>query len=188
MSGAQSDISHIFNILRWIKRIEGISAKKYEDPEDYKDLLSKNLENIGNSLNKISKDAENMFEYSQKEWGQIIGFRNISAHTYETISLKEVQNIVDKDIPVLKQKTINAASQLINKSLNESNSLEFVFNNKIYSIEPIFNSNNKINIVIDGNSFISKPILKKDISAVINNIINGNEITNGISPNRNINW
>lgn len=188
MSGTQADISHIFNILHWVKRIEAISMKNYEDPEDYKDLLSKNLENIGNSINKISKDTEKMFGYSQKEWGQIIGFRNISAHAYEMISMKEVQNIVDNDIPKLRQKTITATGLLIEKSLSAGNSLEFSFNNKIYSIEPTFNSKDKIKVVIDGNSFIPKTLLKKDISMVINNIIDGKEITNGISMNKGISW
>ena len=188
MNGIQADIGHIFNIFRWIKRIEAISAKNYEDPEDYKDLLSKNLENIGNSINKISKDTEKMFGYSPKEWGQIVGFRNISAHTYETINIKEVQNIVNNDIPELKQKTITAAGLLIEKSIGIGKSLEFSFDDRIYSIEPIFNCKDKIKLIIDGNNFTSKSILKKDIPVIINNIINGNEVTNGISQNRGISW
>ena len=181
MSRIQADAGHIFNILHWIKRIEAVSIKNYEDPEDYKDLLSKNLENIGNSINKISEETKEMFGYSKKDWQEIIGFRNISAHTYEIVNMKEVKNIVEKDIPELKQKTINIVNLLIEKSINNGNSLEFSFNKKIYSVEPIFNNNEKVRIVIDGDSFAPKILLKNDISSTINNIVAGKEIINGIS-------
>ena len=49
------DLSLLFDSLYWIKRVNTVYRKNYEDPEDYKDLICKNLENIGISLAKISE-------------------------------------------------------------------------------------------------------------------------------------
>jgi uncharacterized protein with HEPN domain len=82
MKDPERDLGHLFDILYWIKRINAIYKRNYEDTEDYKDLLCKNLENIGISAGQISEKNRDLFLYSKDDWKAIIGFRNISAHTY----------------------------------------------------------------------------------------------------------
>ncbi|MHB1665185.1 MAG: HepT-like ribonuclease domain-containing protein [bacterium] len=175
MKDLERDLGHLFDILYWIKRLNVVSKRNYEDPEDYKDLLCKNLENIGISGGKISDNTRGLYLYSKDEWKEIIGFRNISAHAYETISMKTVLDIVKNDIPEFKEKTSNIISSLIKENLENKKPVEFEFEKKIYSLEYPYPYNDKINIITDNDNFNLKTILMKNIPQVIDNIVNNKE-------------
>ncbi len=71
----------------------------------------KQMEIIGEASNKISKDLKSKF--SEIEWVQIIGMRNVFAHEYFGIDSSLVWEIIKNDIPELKEKVEN-----ILKSIN----------------------------------------------------------------------
>lgn len=169
------DSSFLFDNLYWIKRVNTVYRKNYEDPEDYKDLICKNLENIGISLAKISDKTRAYYPYSKEEWKKLIGFRNISAHTYKIINMKIVMDIVENKIPDLKNNTVNAIKSLIRDAAEENRTIEFEFEKNVYSLNYPY-PYNKVSITING-SFNPESILKNNINQAIDNIINGRELT-----------
>ena len=62
----------------------------------------KQMEIIGEASNHISVELKSKF--SDVEWAQIIGMRNVFAHEYFGIDSSLVWEIIKNDIPELKQK------------------------------------------------------------------------------------
>lgn len=62
----------------------------------------KQLEIIGEASNHVSVELKSKF--SDVEWSQIIGMRNVFAHEYFGIDSSLVWEIIKKDIPELKEK------------------------------------------------------------------------------------
>ena len=182
MKEFDKDLNLLLDSLYWIKRINTVYRKNYEDPEDYKDLICKNLENIGISLDGISDKTRSLYPYSKEDWKKIIGFRNISAHTYKIINMKIVLDIVKNKVPELKNNTVNTLKSLIKEAVKNNKPVEFESDKNVYSMNYIY-PYDKVNITINGESFNSKLILKKNIEQVIDNMITGKEITFRISLN-----
>ena len=62
----------------------------------------KQMEIIGEASNHISEEVKDRF--SEVEWGQIVGMRNVFVHEYFGIDLKLVWEIIRQDIPELKER------------------------------------------------------------------------------------
>jgi uncharacterized protein with HEPN domain len=62
----------------------------------------KQLEIIGEACNRISDDTKSQF--SEIEWAQIIGMRNVFVHEYFGVDSSLVWQIIKNDIPFLKEK------------------------------------------------------------------------------------
>jgi uncharacterized protein with HEPN domain len=60
------------------------------------------MEIIGEAANHISDETKTKF--SDIEWAQIIGMRNVFVHEYFGIDTKLVWEIIKNDIPDLKEK------------------------------------------------------------------------------------
>jgi uncharacterized protein with HEPN domain len=180
------DLNLLLDSLYWIKRINTVYQKNYEDPEDYKDLICKNLENIGISLGEVSDKTRSLFLYSKEDWKKIIGFRNISAHTYKIINMKIVLDIVKNKVPELKNNIVNIFKSLIKEADENNKPIEFEFDKNVYSLNYTY-PYDKVVITINGESFNSKSIPKKNIEQAIDNIITDKEITFGISLNNTLN-
>ena len=164
-----------------LKEFNAIYKRNYEDAEDYNDLLCKNLENIGVSAGEISEKNRSLFLYSKDDWKAIIGFRNISAHTYKVVSMKIVLDIIKNDIPKLKDKTANIILSLIQETLENKKPIEFEFDKKVYSLNYLYPYNDKITVTVDNNNFNPITLPKKNISQAVDNIINDKELMSGIS-------
>ena len=65
---------------------------------------------IGEASNHISEEIKNQF--SDIEWTQIIGMRNIFVHEYFGVDLILVWEIIKNDLPVLKEKVIAIRSAI----------------------------------------------------------------------------
>lgn len=68
------------------------------------------MEIIGEASNKITKELKS--EFSDIEWSQIVGMRNVFAHEYFGIDSKVVWDIIKNDIPELKGKVENILKSL----------------------------------------------------------------------------
>ena len=101
---------YIADILGSIKLIEdyikGSSYESFEKDTGLQDKVLRRLEIIGEAASRLTVD----FKGKNKEipWKQIIGLRNIIIHDYSIVNLKEVWNIVTKDLPVTKARIKNA--------------------------------------------------------------------------------
>ena len=73
----------------------------------------KQMEIIGEASNHISEDIKSKF--TDIEWAQIIGMRNIFVHEYFGIDTNLVWEIIKNDIPDLKEKISVVVSSLETK-------------------------------------------------------------------------
>ena len=106
MQNQKGDKVRILHILDAIIEIENYVSKV-----DFSGFIQnsmmrfacvKQLEIIGEACNHISDKLKKQF--TTIEWGQIIGMRNVLIHEYFGIDSSIVWDIIQEDIPVLKDK------------------------------------------------------------------------------------
>ena len=106
MRGKLGDAIRLQHILDAIGEIES-----YLENSDFDAFLGnsmmrfaciKQMEIIGEASNHISEEVKDRF--SEIEWGQIVGMRNVFVHEYFGIDPKLVWEIIRQDIPELKDK------------------------------------------------------------------------------------
>lgn len=114
MRGNLGDKARLLHILEAIQEIE-----TYTENADYKIFMNnsmmrfasiKQMEIIGEASNHISSDTKSKF--SDIEWGQIIGMRNIFVHEYFGIDSRLVWDIIKNDLPELKKKIMIISNSL----------------------------------------------------------------------------
>ena len=114
MQGKTGDKARIIHILEAISEIE-----KYIENRNFDDFLNdsmfrfaciKQLEIIGEASNHIS--AESKEKYSEIEWQQIVGMRNLFIHEYFGIDLNVAWDIIENDLPSLKQALVSIFENL----------------------------------------------------------------------------
>ena len=71
----------------------------FESNEEKVDAVLLNLEQIGETAKKLSKELKN--NIPNIEWNKIIGLRNLISHEYEGVNLIIIYNIANKNIPEL---------------------------------------------------------------------------------------
>ncbi len=106
MRGSLGDKARLNHILDAIQEIEN-----YLIETDFTSFLQnsmmrfaciKQMEIIGEASNHISDEIKTKF--SEIEWSQITGMRNVFVHEYFGIDTKLVWEIIKNDIPDLKEK------------------------------------------------------------------------------------
>ena len=109
MQGKTGDKARIIHILEAISEIE-----KYIGNRNFDDFLNdsmfrfaciKQLEIIGEASTHISSVTKD--EYSEIEWQQIVGMRNLFIHEYFGIDLYIAWDIIENDLPSLKQALVS---------------------------------------------------------------------------------
>lgn len=120
MRGRLGDKARLSHILDAISEIEA-----YLENTDYDIFLNnsmmrfaciKQMEIIGEASDHISEEIKTQF--SEIEWAQIKGMRNIFVHEYFGIDTKLVWEIIKHDLPDLKNKIL-----IIINSLSEGNNV-----------------------------------------------------------------
>lgn len=100
---------YITDILESIKLIEdyikGSTFKVFESDKGLQDKVLRRLEIIGEAAARLNNDFKN--KNKEIPWKQIIGLRNIIIHDYSIVNLKEIWNIVTKDLPETKSQISN---------------------------------------------------------------------------------
>lgn len=109
------DLNLIEKIFEEITDIENFTDKIVEERFMYDKEKQKavclSFQNIGEYSNNISDELKH--KYSNVEWRNMKGFRNLIAHEYGKVSMGQVWNMVKVDLPRLKseiQKMINDLS------------------------------------------------------------------------------
>lgn len=96
---------YLRHILDAIGRIAdytaGISTAQFMSGKLLQDGVVRQLEIIGEASRNLS--AEFCDKHSEVPWAQIIGLRNRIIHAYFDINLRVVWEIVQNDLPVVKQ-------------------------------------------------------------------------------------
>jgi uncharacterized protein with HEPN domain len=108
MRGKLGDKARLNHILEAINEIESYTANTDYDAFIENSMMRfaciKQMEIIGEAGNHISEEIKSRF--SDIEWSQIKGMRNIFVHEYFGIDSKIVWDIITSDLPELKRKII----------------------------------------------------------------------------------
>ncbi|MBE2226762.1 MAG: DUF86 domain-containing protein [Ignavibacteria bacterium] len=116
MSGKIDDtlrLNHIIDAIVHIESfIEGISFDNFIKNELITSAVIRKLEIIGEASNHLSSSIKN--KYSETDWVQIVGFRNIIAHEYFIVDNELVWEVVQNDLPSFKQVMINILEEFNN--------------------------------------------------------------------------
>ena len=101
--GDRARIQHIYESILEIESYVGdCELSDFRENSMMRFACIKQLEIIGEASNQVSEEVKGRF--SNIEWRQIIGMRNIFVHEYFGIDAHLVWEIIDKDIPDLKKK------------------------------------------------------------------------------------
>lgn len=96
----------IQDILENIKDIESFSKaltkEKFESNKLIQNAIIRSLEIIGEAVKNIPDSFRD--KHQDIPWRKIAGFRDILSHAYFGVSINRVWNIIEKDLPNLKEK------------------------------------------------------------------------------------
>jgi len=65
------------------------------------DAVSRNFELMGEGVKRVSQDVKQ--RYPEVPWRRIAGFRDVLIHDYLGVDINEVRNVVERNLPDLKQ-------------------------------------------------------------------------------------
>lgn len=82
-----------------IKMIDGVTLKEFMGNEVLKRAICMTIINIGELVKNIKEETRK--ENKQIPWKEIAGFRDITAHKYQTLKMEDVYCTVKDDIPKL---------------------------------------------------------------------------------------
>ncbi|MFA5294515.1 MAG: DUF86 domain-containing protein [Methanoregulaceae archaeon] len=100
----KDDRLYIIHILERIHKIEEYTNSGYQDfiaSSLQQDAVIRNLEVIGEAVKNISDRLKQA--YPDVPWRRIAGLRDLLIHRYMGVDVQEVWNIIEKDIPELKE-------------------------------------------------------------------------------------
>lgn len=94
-------LSHIVDAIRSLEAFtEGIGIADFLKNDLVKSASVRQMEIIGEAANHIT--AELKEKYSEINWKEIVGFRNIAIHEYFVIDYTLIWDIIENSIPQLK--------------------------------------------------------------------------------------
>lgn len=80
--------------------MNNINYEEFNGNEMMKRAICMTVINIGELVKNLSDDLRK--EYNSIPWKSIAGFRDIAAHKYQTLKMKDVYKTVIEDFPELK--------------------------------------------------------------------------------------
>lgn len=95
-----------------LEAVGDISFEEFNSQEMFKRGVCMTVINIGELVKNLSSEFRN--DYSYVPWKDIAGFRDIAAHKYQTLNMKDVYSTIMNDFPELKiniQKIINEGKE-----------------------------------------------------------------------------
>lgn len=107
---------YLIHISECIQHIEDYTKDGRDDFMDSsmkQDAVIRNFEVIGEAAKRLSPNLKDT--YPHVPWRRISGFRDLLIHNYMGVDLFEVWNIVENDLPELKQsiKTIISETEML---------------------------------------------------------------------------
>lgn len=91
-----------------LEAVGDMSFEEFDFQEMFKRGVCMTVINIGELVKNLSSEFRN--HYNHVPWKDIAGFRDIAAHKYQTLNMKDVYSTIMNDFPELKmniQKIIN---------------------------------------------------------------------------------
>lgn len=103
----RDDRERLLDIQEAIERIEKYAERgheAFERDELIQTWILHNLQILGEAARAISADFKQ--QHSEVSWQQIAGMRNILVHDYFGIDASIVWEVVERDLPILKQQVL----------------------------------------------------------------------------------
>ncbi|MCX6750487.1 MAG: DUF86 domain-containing protein [Candidatus Pacearchaeota archaeon] len=95
----------IQDILENVKDIEsfskGLTKEEFEKNKLKQNAIIRSLEVIGEAVKNIPEPFRE--KYPKIPWKEIAGFRDILSHSYFGVNIERVWNMLEIDLPVLKE-------------------------------------------------------------------------------------
>ena len=107
MSDSSRDAIYLEHVAERIRRIEEAAEtgrEAFEASHVLQDAIIRNFEVIGEAVKQLSPELREA--HPNVPWQRVAGFRDVLIHDYMGVDLDEVWNVIDKDLPRLKQ-TVN---------------------------------------------------------------------------------
>lgn len=104
---------YLDDILESIKRIEnstkGLTQEEFDNDLDIQDAVVRRIEIIGEAVKQIPSEFKQ--EHSEIQWKEIAGTRDIFIHDYMEVNFDLVWNIIQNDLPKLKEQIKKATAE-----------------------------------------------------------------------------
>ncbi len=100
----KSNHLYLLHIQEAIHRIESYTENnknQFLASTLIQDAVLRNLQTLSESSHQLSEPLKN--QYPHIPWRQLWAFRNVVAHEYLGISLEQIWDILQNDLPLLKQ-------------------------------------------------------------------------------------
>jgi uncharacterized protein with HEPN domain len=96
----RTNIERIADELRYIKSVTAkTSREEFLFDETLQHALSMSILTIGECANRMSDEFKD--QHPQIEWIQIVAVRNIAAHSYWQLDMRQIWQAIEEDIPEL---------------------------------------------------------------------------------------
>jgi uncharacterized protein with HEPN domain len=109
----KDDMVYLRHILDAISAVESFTAEGERDAKTFS-AVERQLEIIGEAANKLSPLLRQT--YTEVEWKEIIGMRNILIHEYFGVQPSMVWQVVEQDIEPLKKSVQSIVLTLNNQT------------------------------------------------------------------------
>jgi uncharacterized protein with HEPN domain len=109
----KDDRVYLIHICECIERIERYTedgAEVFFADTKTQDAVLRNLHILSESTQRLSKTLK--ASYPEVDWRGLSGFRNILVHDYLGINLARVWQVVERDLPDLKAKLLDAMHEM----------------------------------------------------------------------------
>jgi uncharacterized protein with HEPN domain len=100
----KNDRLYLIYIMECIERIERYTTAgqaAFQAETMIQDAVLRNLHTLSESTQRLSDELKT--QYPQVRWPDISAFRNVVVHNYLGIDLRQIWDIVERDLPSLKQ-------------------------------------------------------------------------------------
>ncbi len=109
----KDDRLYLIHIQECIERIERyVTAGKGSFLKEslIQDAVLRNLQTLSESVRRLSDSLKGY--HPHVDWRSIAAFRNVAVHDYLGLDLEQIWEIVEKDLPDLKQKIVPILNSL----------------------------------------------------------------------------
>lgn len=100
----KDDKLYLIHIMECIERIENYSIagkNGFMESTLVQDAIIRNLQTLAESTQRLSENLK--LSHPQVDWRAISGFRNVLAHNYLGVDVHYVWQVIEQDLPPLKQ-------------------------------------------------------------------------------------
>ena len=93
---------HIKEAIEWIEDFTREGEAEFFADRKTQDAVLRNLHTLSESTQSLSNELK--IRYPDVDWRTIAAFRNVVVHDYLGVDLDRIWDIVEEDLPALKQK------------------------------------------------------------------------------------